>query len=130
MKTKKEIKQLLESGKLESLKNYIIYDGTKKGLIDALYLLFEQNSLEYQISFQSLPYSRGGKYALHTSTLYSTQKWEVVEGGNGYYIYKSSTSKSANCPSVIVPKFYTESGKVFYNSIIENKIKELKNQLL
>ena len=112
------------------LKHYIITDGSKRDTIDALYLLFKQGSDEYQISFQSLPYSRGGKYARHTSTLYSVQKWEIIEMSDGFYIYKSSTSKSASCPDVIVPKFYTETGKAFHNAKIQEQIDKLKKQLL
>lgn len=131
MKTKKEIKELLEAGKLENLKKYIITDGTKKDEIDALYLLFKQESDEYNITFESVPYSNGGKYARHTSTLHSTQKWEVVEFGNsGFCIEKTSTSKSGACPDVIVPKFYTEVGKNWHNSLIENKIKELQKRTI
>lgn len=131
MKTKKEIKQLLEAGKLRNLMKYIITDGTKSDTINALYLLFKQNSGEYNITFESCPYSRGGKYRRHTTTLHSTQKWEVVEyGSSGFDVEKTSTSKSGACPSVIVPKFYTESGKNFYNSVIEKQIAELQNKML
>lgn len=129
--TKKEIKSLYESKKLNSLLYSILYDGTKADLINALYLLFKKGGEEYNVSFESLPYSRGGRYVRHTSTLYSTQKWEIKESAEGnYYISTSSTSKSANCPVVIVPKFYTEKGKQFFNSKIENEINKLKRQLL
>ena len=131
MKTKKEIKQLLEAGKLNMLINYIITDGTKSDIINALFILFKHGGEEYNISFESLPYSRGGRYARHTSTLYSTQKWEICgTDENGYYISKSSTSKSAACPDVIVPTFYTEIGKNYFNLIILSQIKELEKKLL
>ena len=129
--TKKEIKSLYENKKLKYLNEYVIFDGTKKDLIDALYLLFKKGSDEYNIDFESVPYSRGGKYKRHTSTLHSTQKWEIKKSlEDNYYISTSSTSKSANCPSVIVPKFYTEKGKQFFNSKIENEINKLKMKLL
>ena len=129
--TKKEIKSLYENWKLSGLMNNIISDGTKSDIINALYLLFQKGGEEYNVSFESLPYSRGGRYARHTSTLDSTQKWEIKKSLEGnYYISTSSTSKSANCPSVIVPKFYTEIGKMYYNSIIIEKIQKLEKQLL
>lgn len=130
MKTKKEIKELLESGKLENLKKHIITDGTKSDIINALYLLFAKGKDEYNISFESVPYSRGGKYARHTSTLHSTQKWEVVDLSGEYYVLTYSSSKSANCPPVVIPAFYTETGKNFYNSLIEIKISELQKRIL
>ena len=65
------------------------------------------------------------------TTLTSHQTWRVVEVGiSGYVIVTESTSKSANCPSVIIPKFYTEKGKNYYNAKIHEKIKELENELL
>ena len=129
--TKKEVKNLYDSGKLSNLTNYVISNGTKADIIDALQLLLNKGSEEYDVRFESLPYSRGGKYARHTSALCSTQKWEVVEGGiSGFYIYKSSTSKSAACPSVVVPKFYTEIGKKFFNDGILDQIEQLKKKLL
>ena len=128
--TKKEIKSLFENGKLKSLMSNIIYDGTKQDAIDALCLLFKKGSDEYNVTFESLPYSKGGKYARHTTTLHSTQSWEIKEYIAGYYISINSTSKSANCPPVIVPKFYTEKGKNFYNSKIKSQIQELENKLL
>lgn len=131
MKTKKEIKELYDAGKLKNLMQCIITDGTKKDIVDALYLLFKQEKEVYEVNFESLPYSRGGKYARHTSTLHSTQRWEVVEyGASGYIIETNSTSKSAACPLVVIPKFYTEAGKTYHNGIIETKINELKKQLL
>jgi len=130
MKTKKEIKSLYDAGKLKNLIPYIITDGTKKDAVNALYLLFKEERGEYRVAFESLPYSRGGKYARHTSTLYSSQRWEVREIGGEFYVEKSSSSKSSACPPVMVPKFYTEAGKIFHNSLIEKKIDELKNELL
>ena len=128
--TKKEIKSLYESGKLSLLMNNIVSDGTKKDLIDALYLLFKKGSDEYIIEFESVPYSRGGKWRRHTSTLHSVQSWKIEERDGSYYITTRSTSKSDNCPTVIVPKFYTEKGKKHYNSIITEKIQELEKKLL
>ena len=129
--TKKEIKQLLETGKMSNLTNIVITDGTQSDLINALKMMFDLGREQYEITFESLPYSRGGKYTRHTSTLHSTQKWEIVEYGiSGYCVNRTSTSKSANCPLVEVPKFYTEKGKAFYNAAIESKISELKQQLL
>jgi len=128
--TKKQVKELFEAKKLTRLMNYIITDGTKTDTINALYLLMSKGGDEYDITFESVPYSRGGKYKRHTSTLCSAQKWEVIEGDNGYYISRSSTSRSANCPSVIVPIFYTETGRQYYNSIINNKIEVLRAQLI
>lgn len=130
MKTKKEIKKLYEAGKLTRLMPHIITDGTKADIINALFLLFKQGSQEYNITFESLPYSRGGKYKRHTSTLHSNQKWEICEIDNEYYVRKSSTSSSASCPDVIVPKFYTETGKAFHNAKIQEQIDKLKKQLL
>lgn len=130
MKTKKEISKLLEDGYLESLKKYIVTDGTKKDTVDALYLLFKKNSDTYEVTFESLPYSKGGRYLRHRTTLFSIQRWEIIGDTNGFRIYCSSTSKSLNCPRVIVPMFYTEKGKTFYNSKIENEIKKLKEKLL
>ena len=131
MKTKKEIRELLKSGKLNNLLKYTINNGTTADQVDALYLLFKQESDIYVVEFESLPYSRGGKYARHTSTLTSHQTWRVVEHGvSGYVIETERTSKSANCPSVIIPKFYTEKGKNYHNAKIHEKIKELENKLL
>ena len=128
--TKNEIKSLFENGKLKSLMSNIIYDGTKQDAIDALYLLFKKGSDEYNVTFESLPYSKGGRYTRHTTTLHSTQSWEIKEYDGCYYVSVNSTSKSANCPSVIVPQFYTEKGKNFYNSKIKAQIQELENKLL
>lgn len=130
MKTKKEINKLLEDGCLENLKRYIITDGTKKDTIDALYLLFKKNYDTYEVTFDSLPYSKGGRYLRHTTTLLSVQRWEIIEDINGFRVYCSSTSRSLNCPPVIVPMFYTEKGRVFYNSKIESEIKKLQEKLL
>lgn len=127
MKTKKEISELLNAGKLDSLMNHIITNGTKRDIIDALYLLFQKGSDSYNITFESVPYSRGGKYARHTSTLHSTQSWKIEEiGESGYCIVTESTSKSGACPTVIVPKFYTEVGKVHHNMILQGQINELE----
>ena len=83
--TKKEITALYEAGKLKDLCKHIISDGTKADIINALKLMFDMGGQEYEIIFHSLPYSRGGKYARHTSDLHSTQKWEIVEYGvSGY----------------------------------------------
>ena len=131
MKTKKEIRELLINGKLNNLLKYTINNGTTDDKVDALYLLFKQESDSYVVEFESLPYSRGGKYARHTSTLTSHQTWRVVEYGvSGYGIETERTSKSANCPSVIIPKFYTEKGRNYHNAKIYEKIKELENELL
>lgn len=128
---KKEIKQLLEAGKLYNLTNFVITDGTQSDLINALKMMFDLGREQYDVEFESLPYSRGGKYARHTTTLHSTQQWVVSQDARGaYFIDRFSTSKSANCPLVEVPKFYTEKGKAFHNAIIESKISELKQQLL
>ena len=128
--TKNEIKSLFENGKLKSLMSNIIYDGTKQDANDALYLLFKKGSDEYNVTFESLPYSRGGRYAKHTSTLHSTQSWEIKEYDGCYYVSVNSTSKSANCPSVIVPNFYTEKGKNYFNNKIQSNIDSLQKQLL
>jgi len=131
MKTKKEIAELLNAGRLSNLMENIITDGTKRDTIDALYLLFKQGDDSYDITFESIPYSRGGKYARHTSTLHSTQSWKIIEDCNGcWHISTESTSKSGACPSVIIPKFYTEAGKSYYNAQILSKINELQKQLL
>lgn len=53
-----------------------------------------------------------------------------IEGDREFRIVKSSTSKSANCQSVVVPKFYTEIGKISHNSKIQEKINEIQKQLL
>jgi hypothetical protein len=92
--------------------------------------MFKQGSGEYNVSFESVPYSRGGKFKRHTSTLHSTQKWEIVDGVNEYYISTSSSSRSGACPSVKVPMFYTEVGKTAYNQGILNQISELQKKLL
>jgi len=129
--TKKEVKELLNAGKLTELKKYIITDGSTSDTINALHLLMAKKSDEYYVSFESLPYSRGGKYKRHTSTLSSIQKWEVKVSPEGnYYVDKSSTSKSVNCPTVIVPKFYTEIGREYHNRLINIKIDDLKKQLI
>ena len=129
--TKKEIKAAYEAGKCENLMEYIVTDSTKSDIINALYLLFKKGGDEYQISFESLPYSRGGKYRRHTSTLVSVQSWKVDQYENGaYYIRTNSSSKSAACPEVVVPKFYTEKGKVFHNFILNKQIEELRGLLL
>ena len=128
--TKKEIKSLYENKKLKYLNEYVIFDGTKKDLIDALYLLFKKGSDEYNIDFESVPYSRGGKWTRHTSTLHSVQSWKIEERDGLYYITTRSTSKSDNCPAVIVPKFYTEKGKKHYNYIIIETIQALEKKLL
>jgi hypothetical protein len=128
--TKKEVKELYEAGKLKGLMMHIISDGTKSDVINALQMLINYGGGEETITFESVPYSRGGKWKRHTSTLSSTQKWEVVEGGSGYYVSCSSSSISGNCPAVVVPKFYTEKGKEFHNGIIYTKIQELKKKLL
>ena len=133
MKTsKKEIKNLLDAGKLKDLIQYVVTDTTKADLINALYLLFSKGGDQYHITFESLPYSRGGKYARHTSTLNSTQNWQVKksEATENYYINTWSTSNSAACAPVIVPKFYTESGKNYHNGLINGQIERLKKQLL
>lgn len=121
---------MYDAGKLKSLMHHIITDGTKKDIIDALYLLFKEEKQVYEITFESLPYSRGGNYKRHTSLLYSTQSWYIKKYDSGYAINTESTSKSAVCPLVIIPKFYTEAGRAFHNGIIETKINELKKQLL
>ena len=129
--TKKEIKAAYEAGKCENLMEYIVTDSTKSDIINALYLLFKKGGDEYQISFESLPYSRGGKYRRHTSTLVSVQSWKVDQYENGeYFIRTNSSSKSAACPEVVVPKFYTEKGKVFHNFILNKQIEELRGLLL
>lgn len=129
--TKKEIKELYKAGKLKGLMNHIITDGTQSDIIDCLYLLFKKGGDSYEVTFESIPYSRGGKYRRHTSTLRSVQTWGIEYWENsGYNIVSSSSSKSGNCPVVIVPKFYTEKGKQFFNSKIENEINKLKMKLL
>ena len=131
MKTKKEIRELLKSGKLTNLLTHTITNGTTVDQVDALYLLFKQEFDSYVVEFESLPYSKGGRYKRHTSILTSHQIWRVVEYGvSGYVIETERTSKSANCPSVIIPKFYTEKGKNYHNAKIYEKIKELENKLL
>lgn len=131
-KTKKEIKEFLEAGKLKNLCNYIISDGTKLDIIDALKMMFDLGGEEYEITFESLPYSRGGRYARHTSTLHSTQSWFISIGITSgiYFIDTKTTSNSAACPAVKIPMFYTEKGRIFHNSIINDKIEELKTKLL
>lgn len=127
MKTKKEIAELLNAGKLTNLMMHVITDGTKRDIINALHLMFKQESDSYDITFESIPYSRGGKYARHTSTLHSTQSWKIIEDYNGcWYITTESTSKSGACPPVIVPKFYTQVGKVHHNMILQGQINELE----
>ena len=49
--TKKEIKSLYENKKLKYLNENVILDGTKKDLIEALYLLFKKSTDEYNIDF-------------------------------------------------------------------------------
>ncbi len=125
--TKKEVKSIYEAGKCANLMKHIITDGSKKDTIDALYLLFKTGSGSYERTFESVPYSRGGKYARHTSTLHTTQSWGVEElGASGYCILTHSTSNSRNCPPVVVPTFYTEVGKAYYNAKIQGKINELE----
>lgn len=130
--SKKEVKQLYEAGKLKPLMMHIISDGTKSDIIDALQLLINCGGSSETIKFESLPYSRGGKYARHTSTLTSVQSWQVCRCGDDgdFYITKESTSKSANCPNVVVPKFFTEKGQQFHNSIIRQEIESLKRKLI
>ena len=128
--TKKQIKKLVDANQVDALLKHIITNGTKKDKIDALSLLFKSSGEEYEISFESVPYSRGGRYTRHTSTLTSTQKWEVVEGCERFYIKTSSTSNSGACPAVIIPKFYTPAGKEFHNDNIRARIAELELQKL
>jgi len=129
--TKKQVKELLEAKKLASLIQYVITDGSKSDMVNALHILINTGSAEYKVSFESLPYSRGGKYARHASTLYSTQKWEVKENYEGsLYISTGSTSNSAACPSVNIPMFYTEIGRNFHNFQIESKIEKLKLKMI
>lgn len=45
-------------------------------------------------TFQSLPYSRGGKYARHTSTLTNVLTFELINNN----LSVQNSSKSANCP--------------------------------
>ena len=130
--TKKEIAALYAAGKLNSLLANIISNNSKADIINALKLIFDKERDEYSAFFESVPYSRGGKYARHTSTLHSNQSWFLTKGvstGN-YFIDTKSTSNSANCPAVIIPKFYTEVGRIFHNSQIELEIERLKNELL
>ena len=129
--TKKEIRNLLEAGKLNELQQYIISDNTKADKINALQILFKKEKDFYNIEFESLPYSRGGRYKRHTSTLHSVQSWELkFSEYYGWYIATSSSSNSANCPPVDVPIFYTEAGRAFHNQKIQQQIDELKSKML
>jgi hypothetical protein len=65
--------------------------------------------------FQSLPFSKGGKYKLHTSTLTNTRTFEVVD--NVVSVFDSS--RSANLPPFSI--------EVFSDLFIKNKIEELQN---
>ena len=129
--TKQEVKIAYENGKMDELLQYIITDGTKSDIVNALYLMLKNNSGEYEATFDSVPFSKGGKYKRHTTKLKTTQKWEIIYNENtGYFIKTSRTSNSANCPAVVIPKFYTEKGKEFHNSIIQKQIQDLTKNIL
>lgn len=130
MKTKKEITELYKSGSLNKLMAHIITDNTQSDIVNALYLLFKAERGEYNVTFESVPYSRGGRYARHTSTLHSIQSWDVYCFDGNYYIRTNSTSKSVACPPVIIPKFYTEKGKAYFNSKIHAQISDLQKKIL
>ncbi len=129
--TKKEIRIAYDNGEMRNLMPYIITDETKLDTVNALYLMFLKGSGEYEVTFDSVPFSKGGKYKRHTTKLKTTQKWEIIYNEHtGYFIKTSSTSNSANCPAVIIPKFYTEKGKEFHNAVIQKQIQDLSKNIL
>jgi hypothetical protein len=116
--TKSEVRQLIANGKVENLMKYCVYFNDSQ-LESAIYQMLNTKEGSYVVSFQSLPYSKGGKYARHTSTLTSLQEWKVVLWNDKYYVETYSSSKSAACPSVKVPKFGTKSAFDRANKIAE-----------
>jgi len=122
--TKIQIAQLVKEGKIENLKKHLVFFN-KKQLIDALHLMFNEKNTSYDVSFESVPYSRGGKYARHTGTLNSTQSWSIQEYGvSGFMVLTNSTSKSGNCPFVVIPTFGTVEAKEKLAKIQENEAKK------
>jgi hypothetical protein len=68
-------------------------------------------------SFESLPYSKGGRYARHTSTLYNTTTFVFNKYNNFIELFNSS--KSANCPSFSIIVYSDASLNTIHNELLK-----------
>jgi hypothetical protein len=77
-------------------------------------------------SFESLPYSKGGKYARHTSTLYNITNFIFNKQNNTVELINSS--KSANCPNFDIYVYSDDKLQEMYYELM-NEIKTANKNL-
>jgi hypothetical protein len=76
-------------------------------------ILNESNGMT--TSFQSLPYSKGGRYARHTSTLYNTTTFKKFNNE----VTLLNSSNSANCPIFSIEVYSDAKLEAMHNELLK-----------